>query len=56
MRRPRNIPMYVRAQVRTLQLPHHDGLLFLLVMMDVSALKFAIDDIASVIDKRDAPP
>ena len=54
LRRPRQIPMYVRAQARTLQLPHHDGLLFLFVMMDVSALKFAIDDIASVIDKRDA--
>ncbi len=53
--RPRHIPMYVRAQARTLHLPHHDGLLFLVVMMDVSALKFAIDDIASVIDKRDAP-
>jgi PAS domain-containing protein len=53
LQRPRLIPMYVRAQLRTLQLPHHDGPLFLFVMMDVSALKFAIDDIASVIDKRD---
>ena len=55
MNRPRRIPMFVRAQARALQLPHHDGLLFLLAMMDVSALKFAIDDIASVIDKRDTP-
>ena len=53
LQRPRQIPMYVRAQLRTLQLPHHDGPLFLFVMMDVSALKFAMDDIASVIDRRD---
>ncbi|KQW38008.1 PAS domain-containing protein [Rhizobacter sp. Root404] len=53
LRRPRQIPMYVRAQARALHLPHHDGQLFLFVMMDVSALKFAIDDIAGVIDKRD---
>ena len=55
MNRPRRIPMFVRAQARALQLPHHDGMLYLLAMMDVSALKFAIDDIASVIDKRDTP-
>jgi len=54
LRRTRQIPMYVRAQARALHLPHHDGQLFLFVMMDVSALKFAIDDIASVIDKRDS--
>jgi len=54
LRRPRRMPVFVRAQARTLRLPHLDEPLLLLAMMDVSALKAAIDDIASVIDKRDA--
>lgn len=52
LRRPKRIPMYVRAQTRLFQLPHHDEKLLLFVMMDVSALRAAIDDIASVIKKH----
>jgi|GEM_PF-5061077 len=56
LRRPKRIPMYVRAQSRTLRLPHHDANLYLFVMMDVSALKFALDDMATVIQKASELP
>ena len=56
LRRPKRLPMYVRAQARTLQLPHHDTTLYLFVMMDVSTLKFALDDIARVIQNDPGVP
>lgn len=49
--RPKRIPMYVRAQTRLIQLPHEEGKLLLFVMMDVSALKAAIEDVTNLIQK-----
>jgi PAS domain-containing protein len=49
--RPRSIPMYVRAQARSLpkdQAGHRPNVL--LALMDVSALKFATDDVLSAIN------
>lgn len=45
--RPKRIPIFVRAQTRMIPLPHDDGKLFLFVMMDISTLKFALDDVSA---------
>jgi PAS domain-containing protein len=48
--RPHSIPMYVRAQARCLPKDDKSPLKILLALMDVSALKFATDDVLTAIN------
>lgn len=43
--RPRAMPMYVRVQARLQKYSERDPAVVLVAMMDVSALKFAMDDV-----------
>ena len=47
--RPHGVPIFVRAQARTMQAPDQAAPLVLMAMMDVSRLKFAVDDVLSVL-------
>ena len=48
--RARALPIYVRAQARVIRCPEpHGAPIVLVAMMDVSALKFATDDVLSVL-------
>jgi PAS domain S-box-containing protein len=49
LHRPGTIPMYVRAQGRSQSLAADSERVVLLVLMDVSALKFAMEDVLSAI-------
>ena len=49
LKRPQAIPIYVRAQARKLVLPDDEPELVLLVLMDISALKAAREDITSML-------
>jgi PAS domain S-box-containing protein len=51
LQRPKGLPIYVQAQARMLQLPHQDEKLYLFAMMDISLRKFAMEDVARVIQE-----
>jgi PAS domain S-box-containing protein len=48
LHRPSSVPIYVRAQGRSLRLPVGE-LVVVVVLVDVSALKYAIEDVVSAI-------
>ena len=50
VRRPHSVPIYIKAQCRKLVLDDGQTHVILLAIMDVSALKFAVDDVVSRLD------
>lgn len=51
IQRPAGVPMYVKAQARRQATPTDGEPLVLLVIVDVTALKFAVDDVISTLRK-----
>ncbi len=47
--RPHTVPIYVKAQCRLVEVDDQQSAVILLALMDVSALKFAMDDVVSSI-------
>ena len=45
--RPHNVPIYIKVQCRKLDMDGGQNRVILLAIMDVSALKFAMDDVVS---------
>jgi PAS domain S-box-containing protein len=56
LKRRHAVPIYVRAQGRALPLPGYGEPVVLVVLMDVSALKYATDDVLSTIREAGLGP
>jgi len=55
VQRPQALSIYVRVQARCVKYSEFEPPIVLLIMMDVSALKYAMDDVLSTIEKRTPP-